>query len=91
MSIAGIDLSSLNDGATYDVIANVSDAAGNAAPEVTRQITTLDSSGPSVDPDEGEIDLSDPSGNNDDDDDGGNDDDDDSDDSAFETIQSSAV
>ena len=84
-SITGIDLSSLNDEETYDVIANVSDAAGNAAPEVTRQITTLDSSGPSVNPNEGEIDLSDPSANNDDDDDG-NDDDDDSDDSAFETI-----
>ena len=84
-SIIGIDLSSLNDEETYDVIANVSDAAGNAAPEVTRQITTLDSSGPSVNPNEGEIDLSDPSANNDDDDDG-NDDDDDSDDSAFETI-----
>ena len=47
-SITGIDLSALPDGVSYNVTANVDDAAGNAAPVATRPITLTDTTAPTI-------------------------------------------
>ncbi|MCP5305094.1 MAG: retention module-containing protein [Chromatiaceae bacterium] len=48
-SIPGVDLSGLPDGAPYTVLADVSDAAGNPAPQATENFQTLDTTGPTID------------------------------------------
>ena len=47
-SVTGIDLSTLPDGVSYNVTANVDDAAGNAAPVATRPITLTDTTAPTI-------------------------------------------
>ena len=47
-SIPNMDLSGLTDGANFTVTADVSDASGNAAVQVTRPISTIDTTAPTI-------------------------------------------